>query len=176
LLIRIATQKDAATLAVLGAKTFAETFLPDNRADDVMAYVDASFTPQLQARELAAPGVWAFIAECDGEAVGYAKLQRSEAPDCVGGDAPLEIARIYVAAAFHGRGVGAALMNACLEKATALGADTIWLGVWERNERALGFYRRFGFDERGDHVFLLGSDPQRDLIMARPIEPPGDGR
>jgi ribosomal protein S18 acetylase RimI-like enzyme len=48
-------------------------------------------------------------------------------------------------------------------------SDVAWLGVWERNARAIAFYRKFGFAEVGEHVFLLGKDPQRDVVMARPV-------
>ena len=43
----------------------------------------------------------------------------------------------------------------------------MWLGVWERNWRAQAFYRKWEFTVVGDHVFLLGSDAQTDLLMER---------
>lgn len=172
-MIRRAEAKDASTVASLGAATFAETFKADNAPDDVRAYLAEHFGPEVQRREIADPRVTVLIAECDGAAAGYAKMERSETPPCVGSPAAVEIARIYVASAWHGRGIGAALMQACLERARDLGAQRVWLGVWERNERALAFYRRFGFRECGDHEFVLGSDRQRDLIMVRGVDPAG---
>jgi diamine N-acetyltransferase len=168
--LRIARADDASTLAVLGAATFAETFQAENSPEDIRAYVSTNFQPDIQARELADPRVVVIIAECGGKAAGYAKLHWSEAPQCVRGDLPIEIARIYVSASHLGSGVGAALMSGCLERAAELGAKTIWLGVWERNARALTFYRRFGFVECGDHDFVVGSDRQRDILMARPVD------
>ena len=158
-------------LAALGAATFVETFGADNSPEDIKAYVEKNFRADVQSRELDDPSVVVFVAEVDDMPAGFAKLQRSDAPACVEGAAPIEIARIYVGAAHHGRGIGAALMNACLDRARSLGATTIWLGVWERNERAQTFYRRFGFADRGDHVFTVGSDDQRDIIMARAVNP-----
>ena len=168
--VRAAELKDAPMLAELGASTFVETFQAENSADDIRAYILANFRPEVQAREMADPNVSFLVAEIGAEPVGYAKLQRGDAPACVTGPSPIEIARIYVKAEHHGRGAGAALMNACLDRARALGAKTIWLGVWERNERALDFYRRFGFGECGEHPFVLGSDRQRDLVMARSLD------
>ena len=43
----------------------------------------------------------------------------------------------------------------------------MWLGVWERNARAIAFYAKWGFIDIGDHVFMLGSDRQTDRIMWR---------
>ena len=59
-------------------------------------------------------------------------------------------------------------MGACLEEAAGGGYETLWLGVWEHNLRAIAFYRRWGFETVGSHTFLLGSDEQTDLIMVRP--------
>ena len=156
-------------LADLGAATFSETYLADNTPDDMRAHVEANFRPDVQAAELADPSTWVLVAEAGEDAAGYAKLQLGEMPACVTGPSPIEVARIYVKAGHHGRGIGAALMNACLERGRALGAETIWLGVWENNHRAQTFYRRFGFVECGDHEFTSGSDRQRDVVMARPL-------
>jgi len=60
-------------------------------------------------------------------------------------------------------------MGECLEHAQSNGHQTVWLGVWENNARALSFYRRWGFEVVGEHVFQLGADSQRDLIMMRPV-------
>ena len=46
---------------------------------------------------------------------------------------------------------------------------TLWLGVWERNVRAQAFYRKQGFTVVGSQIFRLGSDPQRDLVMAKGV-------
>jgi len=65
--------------------------------------------------------------------------------------------------------VGAALMRASLDAARLSGHRTLWLGVWERNTRAISFYEQWQFATVGEHKFRLGSDNQTDLIMARPV-------
>jgi ribosomal protein S18 acetylase RimI-like enzyme len=80
-----------------------------------------------------------------------------------------ELVRIYVDQALIGRGVGAVLMQASLDEARRMGCDAMWLGVWERNERAQAFYRRWGFEVAGTQPFQLGADPQTDLVMGREI-------
>ena len=57
-------------------------------------------------------------------------------------------------------------MRAVLAEAEAAGTATVWLGVWERNPRAIAFYRKCGFVEDGAAVFVVGTDPQRDVIMS----------
>jgi ribosomal protein S18 acetylase RimI-like enzyme len=68
-----------------------------------------------------------------------------------------------------GKGAAHELMNACVDEMVHRGSDVIWLGVWDRNPGAIAFYKKFNFREIGEHVFPLGTDPQRDIVMARPV-------
>jgi ribosomal protein S18 acetylase RimI-like enzyme len=169
LLIRRGNSADATLLAELGARTFAETFAADNTPEDLSSYLTASFNPSRQGAELADPASTFFIAEVGGIAAGYAKLLAGEPAEGVEGDNPVELVRLYVSHEWLGRGVGAELMTACLDGARRAGHGTIWLGVWERNERAQAFYRKWNFRAVGEHIFQLGSDPQRDILMQRAL-------
>jgi ribosomal protein S18 acetylase RimI-like enzyme len=77
--------------------------------------------------------------------------------------------RIYLLRAAQGSGGGAALMAEAVDLAVAWGADILWLGVWENNHRALAFYARSGFREVGEHIFKIGEQVDRDLILARDL-------
>jgi diamine N-acetyltransferase len=167
--VRRATVDDASLLAELGARTFYDTFVNSTKPDDMAAYLAASFSPLIQAAELADPLSSFFIAETDGAASGYAQLRAGEAEACVSGAKPVELVRLYVSQEWFGRGVGEALMRACIDEARRAGYQTMWLGVWEHNGRAQSFYRKWSFRVVGDHIFLVGTDPQTDLIMARAL-------
>lgn len=133
------------------------------------AHCRGSYSEELQAAEIANPDMVTLLAQYGEEPVGFAQLRWGEAPSFVQGNSPGEIQRMYVASSWHGKGVAQTLMAACIEKIKAHGSDMVWLGVWERNPRAIAFYRKFGFVERGDHIFLLGQDRQKDIVMARSI-------
>jgi ribosomal protein S18 acetylase RimI-like enzyme len=167
--VRNATDADAVLLAEVGARTFSDTFAADNSPEDMAAYLATAFGPALQAAELADPSATFLIAEADGEAAGYAKLQLGDAPACVTGGKPIELVRLYAERKYLGRGVGAALMQACLLAAKRSGARTLWLGVWEHNHRAQTFYRKWGFTEVGSHEFRLGADIQTDILMVKEL-------
>ena len=170
--IRYATAADNALLAEIGARAFADTFGPDNTAEDMAAYLAESFSPAKQAGELADPSGLFLIAEAAGETAGYARLKEGAPPGIASGRRPIEIVRFYALKDWIGRGVGAALMARCLAEAERRGCDAIWLDVWERNPRAIEFYRRWGFAEVGTQVFVLGDDRQTDILMQRRVSRP----
>jgi ribosomal protein S18 acetylase RimI-like enzyme len=167
--IRRARREDAGLLAELGARTFSETFAADNTPQDMSAYLAASFSLTQQTAELADPASTFLLAEVGGLAAGYAKLHASEVAEGVEAAKPVELVRLYVSLEWLGRGIGEALMRACVDEARQAGHDAIWLGVWERNGRAQAFYRKWNFRAIGEHVFQLGSDPQRDILMQRAV-------
>lgn len=168
-IIRQATSADVALLVEIGAVTFYETFAADNTEQDMATYLAASFNSQQQADELADPLSIFLIAEVGGVAAGYAMLQAGDPPHPDGGEKPIELVRFYVYKQWHGRGVAKTLMEACLDEADAGGFRTLWLGVWEHNGRAQAFYRKWQFEEFGEHVFQLGADEQNDILMRRPV-------
>jgi GNAT superfamily N-acetyltransferase len=167
--LRYATPLDNRLLADLGAETFADTFAPDNSLEDMAAYLAHSFSPQKQAQELADPASRFLIAELDEAVVGFARLHFGPAPDGVAGSRPMEISRIYARKAWIGKGIGARLMQACLDEAARENCDVVWLSVWQRNPRAIAFYRQWGFVEAGTLTFQLGADSQTDWLMVRPV-------
>ena len=169
IIIRHGNADDAGLLSELGARTFSETFAPDNTPEDMAAYLAGAFSPAQQAAELADPTTLFQIAETNGVALGYAMLRPGNVPEGVTGARPIELVRLYVSRESLGSGVGAALMQACIDEARQRGYETLWLGVWEHNSRAQAFYRKWKFREVGTHVFQLGNDPQTDILMQRSL-------
>ena len=141
---------------------FHETFAPDNDPMDMHAYLSDAFTPDKQAAEIADPSRVCLIAEVGDAMAGYAMLRVDADDPTVPGDQPVELQRFYVDHAWHGRGVASRLMASCLHAAQERGGVTLWLGVWERNARAIRFYTKQGFTDIGSQEFRLGSDLQTD--------------
>lgn len=168
--VRLAGPADAAWLAALAERTFRETYTEFNTPENMEAYVAEHFGPDRQAAELRDPAMVTLVVEANREAAGYAQLARGPAPSSVAGPAPMELVRFYVDQPWHGRGLAQTLMAATVDTARLAGARTLWLGVWERNGRAIAFYRKCGFAQVGTHTFVLGTDHQRDLVLARPID------
>jgi|SRR5688500_6141465 ribosomal protein S18 acetylase RimI-like enzyme len=167
--VRRATAADAPELSQLGAATFRETFEAENTPEDMAGYLAEAFTPERQKAEILDPANVVLVAAEGRGLVGYAQLASGPAPPAVGAPSPIELKRFYVTRAWHGRGVAQALMTSVLQAARARQAETLWLGVWERNPRAIAFYRKYGFERVGEHTFMLGNDAQTDWVLARPL-------
>ena len=166
---RLATPADAALLASLAATAFSDTFAAENTPENMALYMASAFGEAIQRAELADPRTVAIFAEQNGEVVGYAMLRDRPAPNSRDGADEIEIARLYATKRLIGLGVGSTLMQRCLDEASARGKRTIWLGVWERNTRAIAFYQRWGFADAGTLSFMLGRDQQTDRIMMRRV-------
>jgi diamine N-acetyltransferase len=170
-IIRPAAAADADRLSEFAERVFDEVFGPQNDEGDMASYLNEAFSPDIQRTEITTPGSIVLLAEDPRTRalVGYAHVAPAEAPDCVTGHSPLELKRLYVEPSLHGRGIGRRLLHEALARARAQGAETVWLGVWERNFKAQAFYTREGFTRVGEHPFILGSDTQTDWIMQRSI-------
>ncbi len=169
--IRRAHAGDAAALSALAERTFRDTFAAYNAPEDMDEHCRVSYAPDIFAGEIAAAHIVTLVAEHAGHLTGYGQLRWTDAPACVTGVRPVEIGRLYVDAPWHGHGIAQALTTRMVEDAIAGGADRLWLGVWESNHRALAFYRKIGFVTVGSHIFMVGPDPQNDLLLARDAAP-----
>jgi diamine N-acetyltransferase len=169
-LIRFAVAGDAVELAALAERTFRDTFAADNRGDDMDAHCARSYSPAIQAQELADPAMQTIVA-VDGDEclIAFAQVRPAAPPCAPAAPSPQEVWRFYVERAYHGAGLAQALIDALVRTAQDRGAKTLWLGVWEQNPRAQAFYRKCGFVDIGAHQFRLGSDLQTDRVMLRDL-------
>jgi ribosomal protein S18 acetylase RimI-like enzyme len=167
--IRRATVADAAALAEFGARTFFETFSADNTAENMAVHLELAWAPALQRAEILDPTWDTLLAESGGLLAGFAQLAADHAPACVATVRPIELKRFYVDKSWQGQGMARKLMDAVVSQARARGAQELWLGVWERNERAQAFYRKCGFEKVGAQIFVVGTDPQTDHVMLREL-------
>jgi ribosomal protein S18 acetylase RimI-like enzyme len=164
--IRRATVSDAAALAEIAERTFRDTFAAHNTPEDLEAYVASAYSEEKQRRELESGNIVLLGKTDDGQLIAYTQMRRVQSPY-----GEIEILRFYVDKNHHGLGIAQELMQAAYDTARALGATNIWLGVWERNLRAIAFYVKCGYRDVGSQPFLVGSDLQTDRVMTRVIPP-----
>lgn len=166
--IRRATEADASALCKIAESTFREAFGDDNDPADLESHCQNHFHPDLQLAELQDPNRVTFfaLAENDSTVIGFTQVNLVAEKECVPATQSSELQRLYVMSEWHGKGVAQQLMRLALITAKEHKSDQIWLGVWEENPKAQRFYSKYGFKPVGSHVFKVGNDPQKDIILA----------
>ncbi len=167
--IREATRDDAALIADMSRETFYDTFAASNTKENIDKFLNEQFTRELLMQEVGAERNIFLLAYDDQTPVGYVRLRENNNPPGLGTDRSIEIARIYVVKNYVGTGIGKMLMQRSLEIAREKNHDTVWLGVWEHNRRAIDFYTAWGFEKFSEHDFILGDDVQKDWLMKKTI-------
>lgn len=169
------TQADV--LRRLAIETYSDTFAHLNTPENMQAYLDSAFHPGRVAAELNDARSFFYLVEKASLVIGYLKLvdevdaEDASIPAIVREKPALLVERFYVVKEHHGVGVSSAMMQFCVDAARALGKTILWLGVWEKNPRAIAFYTKQGFALAGTHSFVMGDEAQTDYWMVRDIEP-----
>jgi diamine N-acetyltransferase len=168
--IKKITLSDINELQSIGRQTFSETFAEVNTKSNMAKYLDDNFNPGKLRSELLTPDSEFYFACLQNKVIGYMKINFGQAQTELKDPKALEIERIYVLKEFHGKKIGQILYNKALQIATRSEVEYIWLGVWEKNFKAINFYSKNGFTEFGKHIFKLGNDGQTDLMMRLNLE------
>ena len=163
--IRYGNPKDADILAKIGARTFYDAYVEHVDANILQEFVNKTFSAEMQFEEINDANTIFLIAEVESKMAGYAKLVLNTINGNVDSKMSLEISRIYLLQDYIGKGIGKKLMARTLQEAKQRGCNSVWLGVWEKNEKAIRFYEKIGFRQVGSHPFEFGEDEHNDLIM-----------
>lgn len=154
-------------LQTISIQTFTETFARYNTAENMQQYVEECLCEEQLLTELNNPDSQFYFAMHNHEPVGYLKLNVNNAQTEKDFKHAIEIERIYVLQHYQGKKIGKALMQQSLSIARDMNAAFIWLGVWEKNNKAIEFYEKMGFTAFDTHLFRLGSDIQTDILMKK---------
>lgn len=168
--IKQAHANDVELLQKLSIVTFTDTFAAYNTAENMQMYIEKYFSLENVLEELNNSENFFFIAYQENEPAGYLKLRLPEEHlPSLKNNTPIELERVYVLKKLQGTGLGYKLMQFAFEYSRQKGFDTLWLGVWEQNEKAIRFYEKLGFETFGEHEFILGTDKQNDLLMKKAL-------
>lgn len=163
--IKTATSGDARLLSLVASVTFYEAYFEQDDPHDLADYITESFSLGSVEEQLSDRASTFFILFLDGLAVGYAKLIDNSREPCIAAERPVELKRIYLMERVWRRGLGEILLKHCIDEARRRGADSIWLGVWQKNSRALPFYEKHGFVKAGTLEFPYGDSVGVNDVM-----------
>ncbi len=163
------TTAEVNKLQQISIETFKDTFGALNTSENMAAYLQDAYNLPKLTHELAEPESQFYFVERAGESLGYLKLNTGAAQSEAMGPDTLEVERIYIRKAFQHQGLGNQFMQQAIQIAKADHKQKIWLGVWEHNEPAKGFYAKWGFEQFSAHDFVMGDDRQTDLLMIKSL-------
>lgn len=164
-IIRMAKEADILELQKIGKQTFFETFASNNSTTDMEQYLDQKFSVKQLKKELNNSETMFYFSEIENKIIGYLKINTGKAQTENSHIKALEIERLYIASNYQGKKTGQLLFNKSIEIAKKQRVGNIWLGVWEKNQRAIKFYQKNGFVEFGKHKFKFGQDKPLNLMM-----------
>jgi ribosomal protein S18 acetylase RimI-like enzyme len=164
-----ATAADIDALQSISRQTFSAAFAHQNTEENMQAYLENNLSKEQLLKELATEGSEFYMAYNNRQAVGYLKLNFGNAQTDLQEPKSMEIERIYVMPDYFGKNAGKQLLDFAVETARYYNAESIWLGVWEHNLRAIRFYQKNGFSEFARHNFILGTEKQTDLLMRKDL-------
>jgi len=163
--IRKVTPNDIDEFQIISRKTFIETFSAANTEENMKKYLEDGFSKEKLAAELNDPHSEFYFAVLANTIIGYLKLNFGPSQTELKDHGAEEIERIYVLKEFHGKKIGQLLYDKAMQIARQKNIHYVWLGVWEKNIRAINFYKKNGFVEFDKHLFKLGNDEQTDIMM-----------
>ena len=167
--LRKCTIRDFDVLRELSIKTYYETFAHLNTPEDMAAYLEDAFNVDKLMAELKDNNSEFYFLYYNEKLAGYLKLNEAPSQTDINDKSALEIERIYVSSEFQGEGLGRYLMEQAISMAAERNKKYAWLGVWEKNEKAIRFYKKNGFYEIGTHTFVMGEDVQNDYVMRKDL-------
>ncbi|MBM6384085.1 MAG: GNAT family N-acetyltransferase [Paenibacillus sp.] len=163
------SREDLQTLQKISIETFHDTFKDQNTPENMEAYLAKAFHSEQLETELANPSSDVYFIYFNEELAGYLKVNVNDAQSEKMGEEFLEIERIYIRIPFQNHGLGKHLFNKAIELAMEKNKSKVWLGVWEKNRKAIAFYNKMGFIQTGAHSFYMGDEEQTDFIMSKTL-------
>jgi ribosomal protein S18 acetylase RimI-like enzyme len=169
--IRKATLNDAQAITKLGSHVFTVTLGPDFPATDLKIYLEENYSIEATAKELKDPDKDMLVATSPSDQIlGFALMTRGPPEPCIC-DVPkqVQLQRLYIHPDAQGQGVGKALITRVEAEARKQGFENLWLGVYEKNYKAIGIYEKLGFKRVETHEFITGEEVQMDLVMLKSL-------
>ena len=168
--VRRCQTDDAQSLALVGAATFLESYSGVIDGQAIVDHCAEKHTVATYQEALVRSDNALWLAEqAPGRApVGYLHLTTPDLPvDLLPGD--VEIKRIYVLASLYRSGLGKRFVEAAIHNAQSVNAPRLLLGVYAKNDRALAFYDRMGFEKIGTRQFDVGGRIYDDWVLGKSL-------
>lgn len=169
LTFKLCDKQDLMELKSISRSTYFHSFIAQNTPENMKMYLDAAFSKETLSTEINNKESEFYFVYMMNVIVGYFKINWGAAQKDIGDPAASEIERIYVLKEFQRKKLGQQMLAKAMKISRDKGLKYIWVGVWEKNIKAIRFYERNSFEQFGEHDFMLGKERQTDLLMKRDL-------
>lgn len=163
-----AGRKDSSLLSEIAIQTFIESHGNSARPEDISAYIAAKYSEAIFEKELFDKKNNYHFIYYSNRVAGYSNLilnfpyQGSELTNIA------KLERIYLLQEFYNLKLGAEFFQFNIDLAKQNDQKGIWLFVWKENQRAVNFYKKFGFVIIGSYDFKISethSNPNYQMFL-----------
>ncbi len=161
--IRLWHQDDLELVQYVLWETWKESYSSFIPIDDLQAYFNENYSIKKIGEQYNDTKVIGFVAEYDNVIAGYEKTYHNEKEN------RLYVQQLYILPVYQNRGLGRMLMKSAAERSKSLGLDKIWLGVMVKNESAIAWYKKMGYEVVENAPFALGKTTVDHFIGFVPV-------
>jgi diamine N-acetyltransferase len=156
-------QDDLEAVRYILRETWKESYSSFIPVDDLLAYFNEQYTSQKLVEQYSDTNVVGFVAEYDDVIAGYEKTYFSEKEN------RFYVHQLYVLPAYHNLGLGSTLIASAAERAQSMKLDKIWIGVMVKNEPAIAWYKKMGYEVVENAPFTMGKTTVDHFIGFIPV-------
>jgi ribosomal protein S18 acetylase RimI-like enzyme len=131
-------------------ETWKESYSSFIPVDDLLVYFNEHYTSKILAEQYNDTKVIGFVAEYDDIIAGYENTYFSEKEN------RLYVRQLYILSVYQNLGLGKKLIKSAAERAKSMGLNKIWLGVMVKNESAIAWYKKMGYEVVENVPFTMG--------------------
>ena len=153
--IQKATTENSETIWFIGLTSFLSSHGKSASKEFIDTFILEHYNPGTISKELSNPINNYFLLFQNSNPLGFSNLQLNNSHSYLSFKNVAKLDRIYFLEVTYGKGFGAELLKHNIEFSIKYKQKGIWLFTWVENDRAVKFYRKFGFKTIGKHNYKI---------------------
>jgi len=149
------TPNDAELLSTIGGISLIESHGHSAPAETMQAYVEKGFSVEACRAELMDGNNIFYAVYYNNKPAGYYKIIFNSPCPADPLQPVTKLERLYLLKEFYDLKLGQRLMQHAIDLSKSKGEQGMWLNVWKKNDRAIRFYQKQGFETVGESQFVL---------------------
>lgn len=155
-------------IATLGKQTFFESHGHSASKKDVANFISKTYNEATVLKEFENKNSVYHLLYVDQTLAGFSKIQLQTPNINISDQNITKLDRIYLLEAFHGKQLGAKLLDFNIKLSKQNNQNGLWLVVWVENHKAINFYKKKGFEIVGVYDFKISethSNPNHVMFL-----------